>query len=174
MAAAVDRLLKQLPYADPTLSGGRKPGPKPGSPTAPRPGIPTKAPAEPEPPLAVWGRVALGVLVGIAMTQWPYRSECGFSLFLYLVAVLAVMITGAWGSVAAWRRRMAFAQIVSLIVVYWGIVLAAEQILPRIGYAKAEASWRCTAPPPPPAPPGGGGGAGAEGGVRRGGDSNPR
>ncbi|NIM48480.1 MAG: hypothetical protein GTN62_02200 [Gemmatimonadales bacterium] len=69
---------------------------------------------------------------------------------------------------------MAFAQIVSLIVVYWGIVLAAEQILPRIGYAKAEASWRCTAPPPPPAPPGGGGGAGAEGGVRRGGDSNPR
>jgi hypothetical protein len=35
--------------------------------------------------------------------------------------------------------------VLSLILVFWGIVLAAEQVLPRIGYAAERATWRCPA-----------------------------
>jgi hypothetical protein len=31
----------------------------------------------------------------------------------------------------------------SFILLFWGIVLAAEQLLPRIGYAAVTAGWRC-------------------------------
>jgi hypothetical protein len=33
----------------------------------------------------------------------------------------------------------------SLILGFWGVVLAAEQVLPRIGYAEEEATWMCSA-----------------------------
>jgi len=35
------------------------------------------------------------------------------------------------------------AHVVSLGLIVWGLVLAAQQVLPRIGYAAASASWRC-------------------------------
>ena len=37
-----------------------------------------------------------------------------------------------------------FAHSVSLVLVFWGIVLASEQILPRVGYARTEETWLCT------------------------------
>ena len=40
-------------------------------------------------------------------------------------------------------NQNAIAHLVSLIALFWGIVLAAEQILPRVGYAASEAVWRC-------------------------------
>ena len=33
--------------------------------------------------------------------------------------------------------------VISVVVFFWGVVLAAEQILPRIGYAALPAIWSC-------------------------------
>jgi hypothetical protein len=77
------------------------------------------------------------------MTQWPYRHACGWPLAGYLGAVLSVMFTGAWIGLVAWRQRNGGAHLIGLILFFWGIVLAAEQVLPRIGYAAVQASWQC-------------------------------
>jgi hypothetical protein len=94
---------------------------------------------------ALWWRVLLGVTLGVAMTQWPYPHGCGVALLGYLGAVGMVLLTGAWIGFASWKLRSGLTHILSLILLYWGIVLAAEQILPRIGYAADRASWRCSA-----------------------------
>lgn len=93
--------------------------------------------------LSTWFRVGLGVLLGLGMTQWPYFHACGTSLFLYLGAVGVVSLSGLWGAITSWRRRMGLAHTLSLLVLIWGGVLAASAILPRIGYAKRAAVWWC-------------------------------
>jgi hypothetical protein len=54
-----------------------------------------------------------------------------------------VVLSGAWIGFASWRLRNGVVHLLGQLLVYWGIVLAAEQILPRIGYAAETASWRC-------------------------------
>lgn len=93
--------------------------------------------------LGVWLRVGLGVAAGAFMTQWPYRHACGLPLYLYLGAVTVVIVAGGWAGVSSWKRRMAKAHVLSLSLVLWGLVLAAAQVLPRIGYAAHAATWRC-------------------------------
>jgi hypothetical protein len=165
LASEIDALLKKLPGADPDLvGGGASSRPAPG--TAPRPGVPTPQrprPATGGPPsdgrttLAVWGRVALAVLLGVALTQWPYRSECGWRLLGYGAAVSVMLLVAGWCAITTWRHRTGVAHVVSLVMGFWGIVLAAEVLLPRIGYASEDATWSCpspvVAPPPRPAPP---------------------
>ena len=150
MSAEVNRLLKQLPGADPSLRGsGASPSPPPSTIT-PRPGLVT-APAgaaivrEPtaREKLGVWLKVGLAALTGAAMTLWPYGHACGAGLFLYLGAVVVITVAAGWGSLSSWKLRMGAAHIASLITIFWGIVLAAQQVLPRVGYAAAAASWRC-------------------------------
>jgi len=148
MSKEVDRLLKQLPGADPTLRGSgplTSPVSRPAGP--PGPGGAAIAGGAREPTardkLGVWLRVGLGVAVGALMTQWPYQHACGISLYLYLGAVTAVIVAGGWASVASWKLGMGPAHVVSLGLIVWGLVLAAQQVLPRIGYAAASASWRC-------------------------------
>jgi hypothetical protein len=82
-------------------------------------------------------------VLGVALTQWPYASACGFSLFGYLAAVLTVIVVAGWVFIATWFHRMGFAHLMALILGFWGVVLAAEQVLPRIGYAEEEATWMC-------------------------------
>ena len=93
--------------------------------------------------VALWARVFLGAVFGGVMTQWPYPNGCGLPLLGYFGAVAMVMITGTWIAVVSWRLRSAVAHILALVILFWGIVLAAEQVLPRIGYAAVRASWRC-------------------------------
>ena len=149
MAREVDRLLAQL-----TLSGAPVVEPEPPKsvePARPRPNKPARTrrrrSATPRPGrhdhLWLWARVVLGVVLGVVMTQWPYRHPCGWSLAGYLGAVLAVMFAGAWIGLVSWRQRNGGAHLVGLILFFWGIVLAAEQVLPRIGYAAVQASWQC-------------------------------
>src|SRR5574341_678917 len=151
MSAEVDRLLKQLPNADPTLRGsgalsspmsGRSPGlgPVTAGGSAVKSG-PRETSARDR--LGSWLKAGLGVVAGVLMTQWPYAHACGLGLYLYLGAVLAVTVAGGWASVSSWKHRMAVAHVLSLGVVLWGLVLAAAQILPRVGYAAAAAGWRC-------------------------------
>lgn len=148
MAREVDRLLAQL--ANVGSQPARDQGPREGA-RAPhpvtRPRSPRVAPSIAAPPrghlVALWARVLLGIALGGWMTQWPYPHGCGWPLLGYLGAVLTVLLTGAWIAFASWKLRSGVTHILSLILFFWGIVLAAEQLLPRIGYAADRASWRC-------------------------------
>ena len=61
----------------------------------------------------------------------------------YLGAVGTIILSGAWGASAAWKYRASLAHIVSLFIIFYGIVLAAAELLPRTGYAAAHAVWQC-------------------------------
>ena len=101
-------------------------------------------------------RLALATALAIGILFWPYPSRCGAGLAGYLVAVGGVTIGGLWSSVWTWRHRTARAHVLSLLLVVWGIVLGAMEILPRAGYAKADATrptgWVCSAPTAPATP----------------------
>jgi hypothetical protein len=137
----VDRLLAKLPEADPKLVGGNVPTLKKAIPAA----TPAASPAGPTGLewIGTWARVALGLLVGIGMTQWPYTHGCGPRLWFYLVGVGAVLAAGLWSSLSSWRRRLAVAHLLSQLLIIWGLVLAAREVLPRVGYARAEGVWLC-------------------------------
>ena len=144
--AEVDRLIsKNLPQTDPGL-GRHAPVPDAG------PGALARGSAGPALPaprasagqwLGTWVRVGLGLLIGIGMTQWPYTHGCGLKLMFYLVGVVAVITTGVWSSLSSWRRRLGVAHVLSQVLIVWGLVLAAREFLPRVGYAKAAATWLC-------------------------------
>jgi hypothetical protein len=157
LAQEIERLMKHLPKADPRLLGtpgampavrplGARPALAGSTPTSRTPAsrTPTDATASPLAEQAhVWGRVALAAGFAAAVAEYQYTRSCGWMLGLYLAVITVVMIAGAWGSIVSWRGRNLPAHVLSLIVVFWGIVLAAEQVLPRIGYAASDASWAC-------------------------------
>jgi hypothetical protein len=93
--------------------------------------------------IALWARVLLGLGLGGVMTQWPYPTACGWPLIGYLGAVAMVSLAGGWIAFESWRLRNGPAHLLSLILCFWGIVLAAEQLLPRMGYAADRANWHC-------------------------------
>jgi hypothetical protein len=55
----------------------------------------------------------------------------------------AVLAAGLWSSWASWKRRLAVAHVISLLLITWGLMLAAREVLPRIGYAQASKEWLC-------------------------------
>ena len=141
-AAIVDQLLSKL-------RGGSRPA-KPVLRSVTRPG--TTDPKAPIPvirrrvhrtPAGIWGRVALGVVLGSAVTQWPYQHACDWWLLLYLTVVTLTIMTGVWGAACAWKGRLALAHVVALATMMWGLALGAHEVLPRVGYAKHRAVWRC-------------------------------
>lgn len=138
----VDRLLSKLPstHAEPATA----------MPSTPKPATPLPSPAVTAPSgpsgrewLGTWTRVVLGLLVGIGMTQWPYTHGCGARLLFYLLGVGTVLTAGAWSGISSWRRRLGLAHTLSILLVLWGLILMAREVLPRVGYAKVEAPWFC-------------------------------
>lgn len=144
--AEVDKLLAKLPAADPTLGragpGPAKPAGMPGAGAAAIAGRPGERPSSRE-WVGTWARVGLGLLIGIGMTQWPYTHGCGFRLWFYLAGVATVLVAGVWSSISSWRRRLGVAHVLSQGLIVWGLILAAREILPRVGYAKDAATWFC-------------------------------
>jgi hypothetical protein len=149
---------RELAAIDKIIAAGPAPAAAP-APSAPAPRAPAAAgdaaPARGARPagryavLFTWLRLALGIGLGAAMTQWPYTHGCGLPLFAYLGAVLAVLVAGAWSGVSSWRTRSALAHFLSFGLIVWGGVLAAREVLPRVGYAKESAEWVCPAPANP-------------------------
>jgi len=133
--AAIDKVMAKAPAQLPAQGGA---GPPAGRPAAPVDGVGRGA------AFFTWLRVMLAVLVAAAMTQWPYSYACGLHLFAYLGAVGGVIAAGLWSSVTSWERRLGLAHAIALLVTLWGLVLAAAQILPRIGYARHVAQWWCS------------------------------
>jgi hypothetical protein len=155
LADEIDALLKKLPHAESEPATPKQPQPAPRAASvrpagAPAPTIRPPRPPPParRPPIAVWARVFAGAVLAVAFTQWPYAQECGWGLLAYGGAVGALLIVGGWCAVEAWRAHMGVAHVMSLIVTFWGVALAAEVLLPRIGYAADSATWRCVAEAP--------------------------
>lgn len=143
MAGVVDRLLAQLPglHSEPHMSAARSRAG--GQWTTPVSMTRTESASQSQ-LIGVWARVLLGLAVGVMMgAGWPYSRACGMPLAGYLGSVVTVILTGAWAASAAWRYRAGLAHIVSLIILFYGIVLAAAELLPRTGYAVDHAVWQC-------------------------------
>jgi putative flippase GtrA len=95
----------------------------------------------------VFARLTLSVLLGVGMLFWPYAARCGVGLAAYLGATAAVVAGGMWSSVWTWRHRSGRAHTLALLIIVWGLVLAAIEVLPRVGYAtptpEHPALWSC-------------------------------
>jgi hypothetical protein len=88
-------------------------------------------------------RLALSVALGVGILFWPYANRCGFGLGGYLFAVTAVAAGGLWSAVWTWRHRAGRAHALSILLIVWGLTLAAMEVLPRTGYAKQSLPWSC-------------------------------
>ena len=96
--------------------------------------------------LGVMARLLLAVALGVGMLFWPYEARCGLGLAAYLASVGVVVGAGVWTSIWTWRHRSSRGHILSLLLILWGGVLGAIEILPRTGYAKPDptrATWAC-------------------------------
>jgi hypothetical protein len=95
----------------------------------------------------VYVRLSLVLSLCLGMFSWPYDVSCGASLLGYMSAVATVVLGGLWTSLSTWRHGMGKSHIVSLLVLTCGVVLAAAQVLPRVGYAAPSpdraTTWRC-------------------------------
>ena len=98
--------------------------------------------------LGVVLRLLLSVALGVAMVFWPYATRCGAGLFYYLGAVGVLLAAGTWSAVWSWRHRSSRAHVLSLLLLLFGGVLGAIEVLPRVGYAKPSeahpAQWLCS------------------------------
>jgi hypothetical protein len=135
--AEVDKLLNQLPshreeQATAAAAKRAQPAARPGADQDQGGGR-----------IGTWARVGLGLLLGLGMPLWPYEHTCGVKLFLYFGGVLTVVVAGVWSSLSSWKRRMGTAHLLSQLLVIWGLVLTAEVVLPRVGYAHSSATWFC-------------------------------
>jgi hypothetical protein len=78
-------------------------------------------------------RLGLTSALSIGIIFWPYSRECGSGLFSYL-GVAAVVIVGAvWSLRWTWRGRMGRSHALSIVIMIWGLAVAASQIAPRTG-----------------------------------------
>ena len=139
----VRELLKQLPHADPDLRG---------DPTPPEIRRQRQTPGpimKPKPPgwQRSWGWVALALVLGACLSQWPYPRSCGYPLYGYFAVVVLLPVVAVRAFTASWIDRRAVAHAVALLMVLGGVAYGAEVVLPRVNYARADASWRCVLPP---------------------------
>ncbi|UCG87735.1 MAG: hypothetical protein JSW71_04075, partial [Gemmatimonadota bacterium] len=149
----IDKLLAQFPDEDsPPKAEAQpaKPALQAGKPGKPRISQTVADTIRRHSPLVAWISVTAGVVLAVAMTQWPYGHACGAGLALYLLAVLAVLAVGIWAGVHTWRARLAVPHLLASAVFLWGLGLGLFQVLPRVGYARSEATWRCWEQPQAP------------------------
>jgi hypothetical protein len=99
---------------------------------------------------AFWGvglRLGLSVLLAIGVMFWPYQSRCGFGLFGYVLVLGVVTVSGVWSAIWSWRHRTGRSHVVALLLIVWGVMLLATEMLPRIGYAvptiERPSAWVC-------------------------------
>ncbi len=97
--------------------------------------------------LGVLARLGLATALGVGMYFWPYSARCGAGLFGYLAAAGVVVAAGLWSAAWTWRHRSAAGHTLSLAVILWGGMLAAREVLPKVGSAipteAHPAAWMC-------------------------------
>lgn len=139
----------------------------PAQPTAPAPASRTAAGAAPGrstpavPPIRrrdraiTWIWILLGLALSAALPLWPYVNDCGAGLFGYLGVIAVLVISAVLGLRSSWRSRQGKANALAVLMLIWGLALAAAAVLPRIGYARTSATWMCPASPPATTAPAG-------------------
>jgi hypothetical protein len=128
-----------------TTPAGAAPTPAGAAPTpaiAARPPAGVPAPRRRSVALA-WFWVLLAVALAAALPLWPYEKSCGLQLIFFLGAAGVTMLVGVLGALSSWAHRRGFAHLLALAVFAWAGVMAAREILPRIGYAKLSHAWMC-------------------------------
>lgn len=98
--------------------------------------------------MLVFLRLIPVLALSVGIVYWPYYARCGLELAGYLGAVVTVALGGMWIAATTWRCRMPLIHTLAMLIVGWGIVMAAREVLPRVGYAKPDpdrAAWRCNA-----------------------------
>ena len=97
--------------------------------------------------LGVMLRLILTLALGVGILFWPYGTRCGLPLFGYLASAGLITVAGVWSAVWTWRHRSSRGHALALVLTLWGAVIAASEILPRVGYAKPTearpAVWLC-------------------------------
>ena len=88
-------------------------------------------------------RLSLVIALAAALNFWPYAHDCGLGLFMFLAVELVVLAGGLWASVYTWRGRMPRAHAAAALLILWGLALLSAEVLPRVGYARAQAVWMC-------------------------------
>jgi hypothetical protein len=95
----------------------------------------------------VWFRLFLVSALAGALNYWPYPRECGPGLIGYMVAEGVFTAGALWVAVCTWRCRMGKTHMLALLMALAGLAVLETQTLPRIGYAKVDASnppqWWC-------------------------------
>ena len=99
--------------------------------------------------VGAWTRLLLVIALAAGLSFWPYARACGAGLYGFLAAECAVVIGGAWVAAYSWRRRAGRAHMASFVMLLVGIGMLALEVLPRVGYAKANPlqppTWACVA-----------------------------
>ena len=94
--------------------------------------------------LGVYARLVGVAILGAAMLYWPYGRSCGLGLASYMASTMMVVVGGIWVIACTWIMRMPRAHVLAMLVSLWGLGLLTFQVLPRIGYASAQATWMCS------------------------------
>ena len=106
-------------------------------------------------PWLAWVKVTIAVAAAAGLMVWPWPARCGLPLWEFTAATGGVALLGLWSAIGTWRHRLGLAHVASLLVIVWGMLLGAREILPRVGYAvptaDRTAGWSCDALPPSPA-----------------------
>ena len=143
---------------------GGTPGAPGGGTVTPRSApAPTGAPASPRPAAAprrgsvavTWLWVLLALGLAVALPLWPYQRSCGLQAAFFVGATGITLLVGGLAAISSWANRRGLAHVLSLAVMAWAAIVAAGEILPRVGYARETRTWTCVAAPaaaPAPAP----------------------
>ena len=121
------------------------PAPPPGAGKAPTPGQRRFV-------ALTWFWTGLAIVLAVALPLWPNDKSCGLRLVFYLGAAGIALLMGVLGALASWSYRRGLAFVLSLMAILWAGVMAAREILPRVGYAKQELHWTCPEEPPAAVP----------------------
>ncbi len=96
----------------------------------------------------VMARLGLACALGIGIIFWPYGARCGINLAGYLGAVAMLVTAGVWSAVWTGSTAPYRCMLFPLLLLLTSIVLAAMDVLPRVGYAKPSvnhpANWTCS------------------------------
>lgn len=139
-AAIVDNLLRQLKYADPTLKGDEPAKP----PARPQTVVGIQPRVRPAPSAKrAWAWTGFAAVLAGAITQWPYAHGCGFGLLGYGALLVTWGALAVWAATETWRARRAVAHVISLVLIALALAAIAGQVLPRVGYTRVPATWRC-------------------------------
>ena len=93
-------------------------------------------------------RLGLTSALAVGIIFWPYSRECGSGLFSFLGVAAVVVIGGLWSLFWTWRGRMARSHALSMVLMLWGLAVAAANVVPRTGAFGLAASaqqthWFC-------------------------------